>query len=271
MYKKMAGLIVFLALGSTATAVSAASLGEGRWVADGVYRSTNYRGLTGLFITDSAYTIGRNTLVLGVGGETEKVSGTTINTVPVTITYGVSDDIEFALAGKYISSSLVGNGMGDTELAWKWRFRKQGEYLPALAMALAVIAPGATGLSEVSKYGARFNILASSEAALTDTTYIGLYLDVEADSLDPSTSTQDNYYSGNFGILLPISDDSRLQAVAEYNVVGKRAQPVDNYNAVTAGLRYSADVLQYSLAAQSLSRLDGSTTTRLMFNLVAQF
>jgi hypothetical protein len=271
MYKKVAGLIISLAIGFVVIPAGAAGLGEGRWVADGVYRSTNYRGLTGLFVTDSAYTIGRHNLSMSTGYLTETLSGATINSVPVSITYGTSDDVEFALQGQYISSSIAGSGSGDTQLAWKWRFRRQTEYMPAMAMAVTAIAPGAPGVSEVTKYGARVNLMASSESQLTDTGYIGLYFDLEADSYDQGTSSQDNFYAGNFGILIPLSDDNRLQAIAEANMVDKRAAPVDNYNAVTAGARYTGDVFQYSLAGQTLNRKDGTTTDRLLFTLTAQF
>jgi hypothetical protein len=271
MYKKTAGLILILALGTAAGTAGAASLSEGRWVADGVYRGLNFRGLTGLFITDSAYTIGRNNFAISAGYAAETVAGNSINAVPVSITYGYGDAAEFAISGSAITSTAA-NGLGDSSLSWKWRFRRQGEYLPAMAMGVAVIAPGTSAaLSTVSSYGVRVNGMASSEAALTDTGYIGLYVDVQLDAVDPGSSTSDYYYSANAGGELPLSDDNRLQLIGEINYTTSHTAAVDNYTGYTGGLRYTSNFLQYSLAGSLRSRGDGSNTTQAIFNLTIPF
>lgn len=271
MYKKTAGLILILALGTVAGTASAASLSEGRWVADGVYRGLNFRGLTGLFITDSAYTIGKNNFAISGGYASETVAGNGINAVPVSITYGYGNAAEISISGAAITSTAA-NGIGDSSLSWKWRFRRQTEYLPAMAMGVAVIAPGTNAaLSTVSSYGVRLNGMATSEAALTETGYIGLYVDVQFDMVDPGTSTKDNYYSANVGGEVPLSDDNRLQMIGEVNYTTSHLAVVDNYTGYTGGLRYTSRIFQYSLAASYRSRGDGSNTTLGMFNLTIPF
>ncbi|MEJ2107730.1 MAG: hypothetical protein P8X48_10465 [Acidiferrobacteraceae bacterium] len=271
MYKKTAGLILILALGTAAGTANAASLSEGRWVADGVYRGLNFRGLTGLFITDSAYTIGKNNFAISGGYASESVAGNTINAVPVSITYGYGAAAEISISGSAINSTAA-SGIGDSSLSWKWRFRRQSEYLPAMAMGAAVIAPGTNAaISTVSTYGVRLNGMASSEAALTETGYIGLYVDVQLDAIDPGSSSSDYYYSANAGGELPLSDDKRLQLIGEVNYTTSHAASVDNYTGYTGGLRYTSRIFQYSLAGSLRSRGDGSNTSQAMFNLTIPF
>jgi hypothetical protein len=271
MNKRLAGIVSLLVLLGGALPAYGSNPGEGRWVAEQVFRGTNARGMTGLIVTNSAYTTRRGNLVLGLGGVTDTTAGVSSTTVPLTATYGWSDSVEFGVAASYVSTAAA-TGLGDTEINWKWRFRNQGEYLPAMGLALGLIAPtGAAGLKTVQNWGAKLNLMASSESALTETFYIGMYLDGEVGQLDPGAAAAESYTALNAGVLFPISDDNRLQLLAESNSVAGRAAAANNYTAITAGLRYASDGFKFTLGGQSLSRSDSTTSSRMYVNVGVEF
>lgn len=271
MNKRLAGTVSLLVLLGGTLPAHAANPGEGKWVAEQVYRGTNLRGMTGLIVTNSAYTTRRGNLIMGIGGVTSSTGGVSATIVPVTATYGWSDSAEIGVAGSYFTGGAV-SGLGDTEINWKWRFKTQGEYLPAMGLALGLIAPtGATGLKTVQNWGAKLNLMASSESALTETFYIGMYLDGEAVQLDPGAATAESYTAINAGVLFPISDNNRLQLLAESNSVAGRTLAAANFTGLTTGLRYATEAFKFTLGGQAMSWGDGTSSSRMYVNIGMEF
>lgn len=234
-----------------------ANPGEGRWVAEEVFRSANTGGMTGLINMNSAYTVRDGELQFNVGLIVESAGGVAYVQTPVTITYGLSDTKELGLSTRFIRSSNGFTGVGGAEMKLKWRFRRQTEYLPASAFIFGLIAPvGPTELNEVSSWGARFHILAASESSVTESFFIGMYFDLGAALIDPGAATAQNYYDLNIGFLFPISDDNRLQALFEFNSISGRTLTylgTDNYSGSTVGIRYASESFKMTMGAQSRS------------------
>jgi len=233
----------------------AANPGEGKWVAENVFRSVNTGGLTGLIHMDSAYTVRGGEVQVTTGFTTESGGGVDYQSIPLALTFGVGDNKEWALVSRYINPSVGTAGMGGAELNYKWRFRKQSEYLPASSLAFGLLLPaGEAALNQVTTYGATGSLIFASEANLTDNTYIGMYLDLSATSIDPGEPTAQTYSDNSIGLLFPISNDNRLQLILEYNVIGGRTFAYlgsTNYSAFTWGLRYASDTLKMSLGAEN--------------------
>ena len=250
--KKMTNFYCALALFALSTSVYAANPGEGKWVADEVFRASNDSASTGLLYMNSAYTIRDGEMSLNTGVSSESVGGTDYTHVPLAITYGVTDSTEFGLVGKYIDASVGNSGMAGGEVKMKWRFHNQTEYLPAASLALGLMFPaGEPALNEVTSWGARLNFLLSSEAVLTDTIYIGMYFDLGATTIDGGN---DNYTNLDFGVLFPISDNKRLQLMVEFNSISGRSGTylgTGNYTAVTPALRYASEGFKLTFGVQS--------------------
>jgi hypothetical protein len=255
--KKMANFYCALALFALSTSAYAANPGEGKWVADEVFRASNSSASTGLVHMNSAYTIrdGEMSINLGFASETDSGSGTDYIHVPLAITYGITDKTEFGLTAKYINASAGPSGMAGGEAKMKWRFRNQSEYLPAMSLAFSLMFPaGDAALNEVNSWGARLNFLMASEAQITDNSYIGMYVDVGATSINDSATGPDDYLNADFGLLFPISDDKRLQLMLEFNSISGRTNTylgTGDYNAITPGLRYASEGFKLTLGAQS--------------------
>jgi len=255
--KKMANFYCALALFALSTSALAANPGEGKWVADEVFRASNSSGSTGLVKMNSAYTIRDGEMSINLGAASESVGGTDYLHAPVAITYGVTDRTEFGLTAKYISASgaLNTSGMAGGEAKMKWRFRSQSEYIPAMSLAFALMFPaGDAALNEVSSWGARMNLLMASEAQITDTSYIGMYLDIGATSINDSATGPDDYLNADLGLLFPVSDDKRLQLMLEFNSISGRTNTylgTGNYSAITPGLRYASEGFKLTLGVES--------------------
>jgi hypothetical protein len=252
--KKMANFYCALALFALSTSAFAANPGEGKWVADEVFRASNSSGSTGLVKMNSAYTIRDGEMSINLGAASESVGGTDYMHAPLAITYGVTDKTEFGLTAKYISASgaLNTSGMAGGEAKMKWRFRSQTEYIPAMSLALGLMFPaGDAALNEVSSWGARLNLLMASEAQITDTSYIGMYLDIGTTNIDGGA---DNYLNADFGLLFPVSDDKRLQLMLEFNSISGRTGTylgTGNYSAITPGIRYASEGFKLTLGVES--------------------
>jgi hypothetical protein len=255
--KKMANFYCALALFALSASAYASNPGEGKWVADEVFRATNSSGSTGLLYMNSAYTIRDGEMSINTGVSSESVGGTDYTQVPLAIAYGVTERTEFGLVGKYIDSSAGASGMAGGEVKMKWRFSNQTEYLPASALALSVLFPaGDASLNEVANWGARLNLLFASEAQLSDTLYIGMYLDLGATTINdsPAGPGGDSYTNLDLGLLFPISDDKRLQFLVEFNSVGGRTYQylgTDNFTAITPALRYASEGFKLTFGVQS--------------------
>ncbi len=251
--------------------VHAANPGEGRWVADEVFRSANIGALTGLLHMNSAYTVRDGELQINVGLTTESAGGTSYAQVPLAITYGLGNNKELGFVTRYTSPSTGAAGMGGAELKFKWRFRRQTEYLPATALAFGLLIPtGPANLNEVSSWGVRFAGLAASEANLADTFYIGMYMDIGLTLIDPGSATSQRYGDASIGLLFPISDDGRLQAMMEFNYIGGRSTAYlgsTNYTAITPAIRYASKSFKMTLGAQIRS----NNVTKIIATLGFEF
>jgi len=138
-----------------------------------VNRPVNVQGLTGLIITNSAYTQRRGSIVVGLSAIAENSSEPNFSMARgiATITAGVTDRIEVGAKAKVIASNMGSSdtreiGAGDTDLLFKWRLSSAGETLPAIALGLAYTIPtGDTekGFSEVKREGIRFMVIGASE------------------------------------------------------------------------------------------------------------
>jgi len=253
--RKLAGFLILITMLGASYRAFAANPGEGKWVAEEVFRSANIGGMTGLIHMNSAYTVRDGEMQVNVGLTAESVGGVDYQQAPFAITYGLADNKEFGLVTRYITDSVGNAGIGGAEMKLKWRFRKQTEYLPASSLAFGLIFPtGPAALNEVTSWGARVNLLFASEASITETGYIGMYMDLGATAIDPGAATAQNYFDNSVGLLFPISDDNRLQLMFEYNSITGRAFAYlgsTNYTAITWGIRYASQGFKMTLGAEN--------------------
>jgi hypothetical protein len=237
-----------------------------------VNRPVNVQGLTGLIITNSAYTQRKGSMVIGLSAIAENSAKPDFSMMQgiATVTGGVSDRIELGVKTKVIetdtsSSDTRKTGTGDTDLLFKWRISSAGETLPAMALGLAYTLPtgeSSKGLSEVKREGIRLMVIGSSEKEMPGDYVFGLYFEGQIVFIDqirrPATSLYaDTYGVINAGVLIPLIDDRRLQAIVEYNQVVKKDKVTlydQNLVAVMPGLRYVTPNLNISLGVQFLRR-----------------
>ena len=237
-----------------------------------VNRPVNVQGLTGLIITNSAYTQRKGSVVIGLSAVAENSSEPNFSMARgiATITAGVTDRIEVGAKAKVIASNMGGSdtreiGAGDTDLLFKWRLSSAGETLPAIALGLAYTIPtGDTekGFSEVKREGIRFMVIGASEKEMPGDYVLGVYFEGQMVFIDQlqrpaDTPYADKYGVINAGVLFPLVDDRRWQAIVEYNqVVNKDTETLydQNYVAIMPGLRYVTPNLNISLGVQFLNR-----------------
>ena len=243
-------------------------------------------GMTGLFFTNSAFSLAKGKYEIGTGVLMERsgLPAYSMLQIPFNVTYGLSDKVEIGINGKSTYLDLVGQGLGDLETNVKWRIAEpkktsDGSYTPAVAFGLGLILPtAATGLGEVSEWGARLMFLLSSEGTLPDGRYIGTYLDAQAITIDAGTGSpfEDNYWALNLGLLLPYRDEKNFQIVSEVNLVRakKTISPgSSDFNGLTLGLRYASDTLRLSSGVQFVNKLDNSLkdTSRVIATASIEF
>jgi hypothetical protein len=237
-----------------------------------VNRPVNVQGLTGLIITNSAYTQPRGRMVIGLSAMVEDSTSPDFSIAQgiATITGGITDRIELGAKVKVISTNLGSSkqnktGAGDADLLIKWRASSEGESLPAIAFGLAYTLPTgdeAKGLREVKHEGIRFMVIGSSEKEMPGGYVLGAYIEGQIVYVDqvrrPVTSPYaDKYGVFNFGILLPLTDSRRLQFLVEYHQVVKKTVLTlydQNLSAVMPGVRYVTPELNISLGVQFLRR-----------------
>jgi len=237
-----------------------------------VNRPVNVQGLTGLIITNSAYTQPKGRMVIGLSATAENSSKPDLSIIQgiATVTGGVSDRIELGVKTKVIATNTGGSdtrrtGSGDTDLLFKWRLSSAGETLPAMALGLAWTLPtGETskGFSEVKHEGIRLMVIGTSEKEMPGDYVFGVYFEGQLVFIDqlrrPAASLYaDKYGVINAGVLFPLIDNRRLQAIVEYNrVVQKDTVTLydQNLEAVMPGLRYVTPNLNISLGVQFLRR-----------------
>jgi hypothetical protein len=237
-----------------------------------VNRPVNVQGLTGLIITNSAYTQPKGSVVIGLSAmaENSKVPDFSIIQGMATLTGGITERIEVGARAKVIATNLGSSetrktGIGDTDLLIKWRATSAGETLPAIALGLAFTLPtgdSSKNLREVKREGLRFMVIGTTEKEMAGDYFIGIYFEgqlVFNDQLsNPSSSPYaDKYGIFNAGVLFPLTNDRRLQAIVEYNTVVKKDVVTlydADFSALMPGLRYVTPNLNISLGVQFLSR-----------------
>jgi hypothetical protein len=233
-----------------------------------VNRPVNVQGLTGLITTNSAYTQPKDSMVIGLSALAENSAKPDFSIIQgiATVTGGVSDRIELGLKTKVIATNIGRSetrktGAGDTDLLFKWRLSSEGEMMPAMALGLACTLPtGETskGLSEVKNEGIRIMVIGTSEREMPGDYVFGLYFEGQLVFIDQLQRPADSPYADrygviNAGVLFPITDDRRLQAIVEYNQVAKKDTVTlydEDFIAVMPGLRYVTPTLNISLGVQ---------------------
>ncbi len=244
-----------------------------------IYHATNVGGLTGLFYTNSAYTVPKGKFEIGTSVLMER-SGTpsySLVQIPINVTYGLTNTIELGLANKVIYLNTVGQGIGDMEISAKWRVSepakfRPGIYLPAVAFGVGFILPtGSAGLNEVNNWGIKAMFMLTSEGTLSNNRYIGTYLDAQVIGKDLGSTSplRDIYLVLNLGVVLPWQDDRNLQLIGEINVVSSKntvTLGAASYNGITLGLRYASGTVKLSTGVQFLNKVNAgyNNTTRIL-------
>ncbi len=279
MRKVLAALFIFsisLAVIDTAYSMSASSDDREQYFNNPeivVNRPVNIQGLTGLIITNSAYTQEKGAFTVGLSGLAENSRTPDFSIVQgiATATYGATDRIELGLKAKMIatnlgSSSTRQTGVGDTDLLFKWRLTNQGKDLPAIAFGMGVTLPTGDkdkGFRECEHEVIKLMLIGSHEQEMPGNIVLGLYVEgqvVLVDQLNKNSSNMDEKYGViNAGILLPIVENNRLQLILEYNLVTDKDIPTlyeGNYTALTPGLRYVTPRLNITAGVQFLRKSD---------------
>jgi hypothetical protein len=239
-----------------------------------INRPPNIQGLTGLMVMNSAFTQPAGTLAVGgsVLFEDSDKPNYHIIQAPITLTLGITDTIEAGIKMKYVDYDIATpkareGGLGDSEVAVKWRWKTHSATSPELAIGLAGILPTGSdskGLNDVTHWGAKFMVMASSETRIFSNSFLGLYVEAQAVYIDGvgsshKTITQDKYGVLNAGVLLPISTDNRLQAMIELNdTLFKRINNTPlaegDQIGITPALRYVTKTLNFTAGAQFLHK-----------------
>ncbi len=250
-------------------------------------RPANIQGLTGLLITNSAFSRPADTGSMGVSVIIEGSDRPKFDTIqfPVTVTYGVTNEVELGIKAKIVSiDDKSGNvakknsGIGDAEFLLKGRIIEQQENFPAVAVAMGGILPTgkeSEGINEVTHWGAKIIVLASSEAPILEDQFLGLYLEAQLVFIDTftkgsnKTATAEQYGMINGGVLMPFSFDNRFQAIIEYNRLfdkNKNTLMERDFNAITPALRFATANLNVTIGAQVMKkRIDTyENTTRFI-------
>jgi hypothetical protein len=233
-----------------------------------INRPPNIQGLTGLVVTNSAFTRPAGTLAVGgsIMIEDSSKPDYSIIQTPITLTFGITDTVEAGVKTKYVNYARGrASGLGDSELAVKWRWDTHSATFPELAVGLAGIMPTASeskGLNDVTNWGVKIIGLASSETRILDSSLLGIYLEAQAVFIDGfsaghTTRLQDRYGVLNAGVLLPLSTDNRFQAIIELSEMLRRghfktALAEGDQTGITPALRYVTDTLSVTAGAQYL-------------------
>ena len=239
-----------------------------------VNRPANVQGLTGLIITNSAYTQPKGRIVMGLATIAENSDEPDFSIIQgiATVTAGVTDRIEVGLRAQVVGTNFGSSetreiGAGDTDLLVKWRITTQGETLPSIALGLAVTLPtgdSKKGFQSVEHESTRFMVIGTSEQEMPGDYFIGIYFEGQIVNVDRLPEQDAKPYSEKYGVinaglLFPLTDDRSLQLVIEYNTVVKKDIPSvyeQNHSSVMPGLRYVTENLNISLGVQFMNRED---------------
>jgi hypothetical protein len=229
-------------------------------------------GPSGLLFTQSADTLLPGKIEVGIGAAYEHASPDPdylINELAATITLGVLDSLEVAARVPYMqhfeSHGTERRGIEGGELSLKWRFLDQGQFgLPASGFSLAYFSPIGSKKNEfntVESWGLKGLFLVSAEFDLAVSPYrhyyFGFYADGGVFIRDLHKPTEEKHGLIDLGILLPLSESSRLQLILEANATVKDQNPLEgNYTALTAALRYVAPSFQLTGGVQHRLKRD---------------
>lgn len=210
----IAGLLIAIGVPSGAMA---APLNE-TFEAEGIYHGISESGLTGLGYTVSPYTLGTG-ISATVNGIAQPTAGGTIVIAEPSATIGLGKSIELAARTALVTAPGYSE-VGDTEVSAKYKFRDLGETMPAMAIAATVILPTASNVTaaDVNNISGRIMVIAGGEVQVTDNAIVGLYFNYSENIIDPGAATQYSYQVADFGLMVPISDDKRLQGMFEAHV-----------------------------------------------------
>lgn len=285
------------------------------------------QGLTGLLRMNSAYTLRAGEVRLHatafyydeknlvVGAPFTAPLETTYIEMPISLTMGVTDNFEIAFVGKLIDYELQTSidlgppfgvvavdlderDFGDSEVLIKVHVLDQSEFAPAFALGLgAILGTGDEDklLTGVDAWGAKMMAMASVELPLFEDSFLGMYLELQGVSIDPSeddydaiTSPDGSIYKDSYnivsaGIRFPISNDNRLHFMAEFSSETGRerlALPTlpgvaivadGDRNIMTVGLRYAWRYMTFNAGAEKsdydLNGVDDITRYFLGFGL----
>jgi hypothetical protein len=253
---------------------------ERTWVYDPdimVNHPVNIQGLTGLLVTNSAYSQPKGRFTVGLSGVAENSSTPDYSVVQgsMSVTYGATDRVEVGVKAKAVATnvgraSTRKTGAGDTDFLVKWRVSSQTADLPAIALGMALTLPTGDrnkGMSEIRHEGVRLMLIGTHEQEMPGGIVLGLYVDGQAVFNDQLEKKNGNAYADkygiiNAGILFPIVESNRLQVIIEYNGVTKKSDRPDileqNYSALTPALRYVTPSLNITAGVQFLSKEDSA-------------
>lgn len=239
-----------------------------------IFRMPSMQGLSGLLTMNTPSTVGSGGFALSIYGLGESGTNPDYSTVqvPVVLLIGFSENVEIAARAKLITATggttAAGtprtsrdSGAGDSEFLVKWKFRNQNENLPTMALGLGLLFPTGDadkGFSEADNWGGKFMVMAASETAVFENSYLGLYGEAQVvmrDRFIGGTSTySDTYGVGNFGLTFPISDDNHLLFTVEYNRFFNKLNLTlgDSEKATTPSLRYVTKHINISAGIQFL-------------------
>lgn len=234
-----------------------------------IYRWPSMQGLTGLLTMNTADTLGTGGFALSVYGLAESGSipadYSTVQ-IPAALLIGFSQNIEIGVRAKSVTATGGGrvgreNGLGDSELLAKWKFRNANENLPTMALGFGLLFPTGDadkGFAEAENWGGKFMVMASSETAVLENSFLGLYGEGQVVVRDRyfggTTAFSDTYGVVNVGLTFPISDDNQLLFTLEYNRVSGRINLTlgESDNILTPSLRYTTKYLNFAVGVQFL-------------------
>lgn len=237
-----------------------------------INRPANLQGLTGLMFTNSAYTQPKGRIVAGLATIAENSSDPNFSIIQgfATITAGITDRIEIGIRGQGIATNLGSSntretGLGDTDVLVKWRISSEYDPWPAIALGLAYTFPtgdSAKGYNDVEDYGLRFMLIGTAEKEMPGDYFIGVYFEGQVVYKDKLPWTDGKSYSEKYGIvnaglLFPLTESRKLQAMFEYTTVVKKNIPTVNAMDSTGfmpGLRYVTEHVNISFGVQFYDR-----------------
>jgi hypothetical protein len=283
----VSGVIILLTMiGQSAAGSSYPEYGGGPTTDDAskvINRPANIQGLTGLMFTNSAYTQPKGRIVAGLATIAENSNDPNFSIIQgfATITAGITDRIEMGVRAQSIATNLGNSstretGFGDTDVLVKWRISSEYDPWPAIALGLAYTFPtgdSAKGYNDVEDYGLRFMVIGTAEKEMPGDYFIGIYFEGQVCYKDqiPWTdgkSNSEKYGVVNAGLLFPLTESRKLQAMFEYTTVVKKN--ISTVNAMNStgympGLRYVTEHANISVGVQFYHREEAGFNDTLRY------